>query len=65
MLRVLRQNVVLGDLHLQLDKKGKAIKWRQSLSSRKMKPKLIGLPVSETYRLGLLEDETNHTWSPS
>lgn len=37
----------------------------QSLSPREMKPKLIGSPVSKKYRLVLLENETDYSWSLS
>lgn len=59
------ESVVLGHLHLQFGKRKNYKVEVQSLSPRERKPKLIGSLVSSKYRLGLLENETDHTWSLS
>ena len=60
--RVLRQNVLET---FQLGKKGKGYQVEiESFSPGRVKPKQIGLPVSKTYWLGLLENKADCPWSP-
>lgn len=61
-LSALMEHVVLGHSHLQFGKRKNYKVEVQSLSPRERKPKLIGPLVSNKYRFGLLENETDHTW---
>lgn len=56
---------VVGNLHLQFGKRKNYKVEVQSLNPRERKPKLIGSLVSNKYKLGLLENGTDHTWSLS